>query len=72
MVLTPVFEEVENGWVQATIRELPEIITVAPDQDQAFENLKDALHEYVESYLEDGLPVPFDAQSVEDAELAAA
>jgi predicted RNase H-like HicB family nuclease len=50
--LTAVFEVVENDWVQARVRELPEVITVAPTRHEAEELLRDALLEYVASLSE--------------------
>lgn len=45
--LTAVFQVVEDGWVQARIRELPGVITVAPTREEAEELLVDALREYM-------------------------
>lgn len=45
--LTAVFEEVEQGWTQARIAELPGVITAAPTLDEAKELLVDALREYL-------------------------
>jgi predicted RNase H-like HicB family nuclease len=45
--LTAVFENVENGWVQAQIAEMPGVITVAPTLDEARELLVDAFREYL-------------------------
>lgn len=45
--LTAVFETVEHGWVQGRIRELPGVITAAPDRAEAEEGLLDALREYL-------------------------
>ena len=47
VTLTAIFEAVEDGWTQARIRELPEVITAAPTRDEAEESLKDALLEYL-------------------------
>jgi predicted RNase H-like HicB family nuclease len=58
MVLTPIFEEVENGWIQGRIKELPEVLTAAPTREQAEDDLLDALREYVVSLQADGLPIP--------------
>lgn len=48
--LTPVYEEVEGGWTQATIRELPAVITAAPSRAEAEEMLLDALREFLMSF----------------------
>jgi len=42
-----VFETDENGWVRATIEELPGVITCAPTQDEARELVRDALDEWL-------------------------
>jgi predicted RNase H-like HicB family nuclease len=47
--LTAVFEVVEGDWVQARIRELPEVITAAPTRTEAEDLLRDALLEYLAS-----------------------
>lgn len=45
--LTAIFQVVEEGWVQARVRELPGVITVAPTREEAEEFLIDALGEYL-------------------------
>lgn len=50
--LTAVFEVVEGDWVQARIRELPEVITAAPTRAEAEDLLRDALLEYLASLSE--------------------
>jgi predicted RNase H-like HicB family nuclease len=47
--LTVVYEAVEDGWTQATIAELPAVITAAPTRDEAKVLVVDALHEYLRS-----------------------
>jgi predicted RNase H-like HicB family nuclease len=47
MTFTARYETVEDGWVQATIDELPTVITAAPSYREAKEGLADALHEYL-------------------------
>jgi predicted RNase H-like HicB family nuclease len=46
---TALYENVEDGWVQARVRELPEVITAAPSLEDAKELLLDALLEYLRS-----------------------
>jgi predicted RNase H-like HicB family nuclease len=46
---TAVYEAVEDGWIQARVRELPEVITAAPTMEEAKELLLDALLEYLRS-----------------------
>jgi predicted RNase H-like HicB family nuclease len=45
--LTAVYEPVEDGWVQARIREMPAVITAGPSLDEAKGLLLDALREYL-------------------------
>ncbi len=47
MTFTARYETVEDDWVQATIDELPGVITAAPSYDEAKELLADALHSYL-------------------------
>ncbi len=42
-----VFEPDEQGWVRATIEELPGVITCAPTLDEARELVRDALDEWL-------------------------
>jgi predicted RNase H-like HicB family nuclease len=44
-----VFEPDEEGWVRATIEELPGVITCAPTLDEARERVRDALDEWLQS-----------------------
>ena len=62
ILLTPLFEEVDNGWIQARIRELPEVITAAPTRAEARELLDDALSEYWASLRAEGKPLPIQAE----------
>ena len=48
--LTPVFEQVEGGWVQAGLVELPGVITAAPSREEAQDMLLDALREFLLSF----------------------
>lgn len=47
MTFTARYATVEDGWVQATIDELPGVITAASSRREAKEGLADALHEYL-------------------------
>ena len=47
MDLHVVFEPDEQGWVRATIEELPGVITCAPTIDEARELVRDALDEWL-------------------------
>lgn len=53
---TAVYEDVENGWVQARLVEIPGVITTAPTRDEATESLLDALAEYVRSFADETAP----------------
>lgn len=50
VTLTPVFVDVENGWVQARFAELPAVITAAPSRAEAEDMLIDALREFLLSF----------------------
>jgi hypothetical protein len=50
--LTAIYEPVENGWVQARLREIPAVITCAPTRGEAEELLLDATREYLLSLVE--------------------
>lgn len=56
VAFTAVFEDVENGWVQARLVEIPGVITAAPSRDEAKESLLDALAEYLRSFADDTAP----------------
>jgi predicted RNase H-like HicB family nuclease len=60
LTFTARYETVENGWVQATIDELPGVITAGPTHEEAKELLADALHAYLLALgdLEDEPEVP--------------
>ncbi|MEX0675345.1 MAG: type II toxin-antitoxin system HicB family antitoxin [Gaiellaceae bacterium] len=47
MELHVVFEPDEQGWVRATIEELPSVITCAPTLEEARELIRDALAEWL-------------------------
>jgi predicted RNase H-like HicB family nuclease len=54
VAFTAVYEDVENGWVQARLVEIPGVITAAPTRDEATEMLLDALAEYLRSFADEG------------------
>lgn len=47
LTLTVVYESVDEGWVQARIAELPAVITVGHDKDEARVLVVDSLREYL-------------------------
>lgn len=47
MELHVVFEPDEEGWVRASIEELPGVITCAPTRDEARQLIRDALDEWL-------------------------
>jgi predicted RNase H-like HicB family nuclease len=64
--LTVVYEPVEGGWTQATIAELPGVITAAPTRGEAKALVVDALHEFLRSLERDPPLAPGrDSESVE-------
>ncbi|HEX8856552.1 MAG TPA: hypothetical protein VF752_13230 [Thermoleophilaceae bacterium] len=65
--LTAVFEPVEDGWIQARIEELPEVITAAPSKEEAKELLLDALREYLLSLAQDTRPVAVSDRATKEA-----
>jgi predicted RNase H-like HicB family nuclease len=49
MELHVVFEPDEDGWVRATVEELPGVITCAPTQEEARELVRNALDEWLQA-----------------------
>ncbi len=52
LAYTAVYEEVEDGWIQARIAELTGVITAGSSRDEARDLLRDALREYLASFVE--------------------
>jgi predicted RNase H-like HicB family nuclease len=52
LAYTAVYEEVEDGWTQARIAEIPGVITAGRSRGEAKELLQDALREYLASFME--------------------
>jgi hypothetical protein len=52
--LSIVYEPVENGWTQARIEGIPEVITAGPSKDEARVLVLDALREYLLSIRGNG------------------
>ena len=52
--LSIVYEPVEDGWVQARIEGIPEVITAGRDKDEARILVLDALREYLLSIRGNG------------------
>lgn len=50
MSFTVVLTDVEGGWTQAQLRELPGVITCAPTADEARAAVVEALRDYLESF----------------------
>lgn len=46
-MFTAVYEQVEDGWTQARIEQLPAVVTAAPTASEAKELLVDAVYEYL-------------------------
>ena len=53
--LTAIYEPVDDGWVQARLKEIPAVITCAPTRGEAEELLLDATREYLLSLVELGV-----------------
>jgi predicted RNase H-like HicB family nuclease len=47
MELHVLFEPDENGWVRATVEELPGVITCAPTREEARALVRDAIQEWL-------------------------
>ena len=63
--LTVIYEDGEDGFVLARIREVPGAMSQGRTREEARENVLDALRELVLSYLEEGEtgPLPAGARS---------
>lgn len=66
LILTPVYQPAENGWTDASIRELPAVMTCAAPEDDIQEWLADALREYCTALHDEGEPLPLGAVSIEE------
>ena len=56
--LTVIYEQGDDGWVIARIREVPGAMSQGRTQKEARENVLDALRELVLSYLDEGGSAP--------------
>lgn len=65
--LTVIYEEGEDGWVIARIREVPAAMSQGRTREEARENVLDGLRELVLSYLEEGEPAPLPAGAGSEA-----
>lgn len=52
---TVVYQRIEDGWIMATVPELPGAVTQGATLDEARENIKDAVELLLQSYREDAL-----------------
>lgn len=59
--LTPSYEQLEGGWPQAALVELPGVITAAPSREEAQDMLLDAFREFVLSLGPAGADAPRNA-----------
>lgn len=48
--LTAIYEDVDGGWTQGRLLELPGVITAAPTREEAGEMLRDATLEFLASF----------------------
>ena len=70
MRLTVVYEEIEDGWVMATIPEFPAAMSQGRNRQEARENVRDALRELLLSYADEGqVPSPAAGSEQEPLEL---
>jgi hypothetical protein len=51
--LSILYQPVDEGWTQAQIVELPEVVTAAPTRGEAKEMVLDALREYLLSFADE-------------------
>lgn len=56
--LTVVYEQGEDGWIVARIREFPAAMSQGHTREEARANVIDALRDLVFSYLAEGEPSP--------------
>lgn len=52
---TVVYQPVEDGWIMATVPELPGAVTQGATLEEARANIKDAVELLLQSYREDAL-----------------
>jgi predicted RNase H-like HicB family nuclease len=57
LTFTAVLTAVEGGWIQAQLRELPQVVTCAPTEAEARAAVVDALREYLASFTTPGSEV---------------
>jgi predicted RNase H-like HicB family nuclease len=65
--LTVIYEQGENGWVIARVREVPAAMSQGRTREEARENVLDALRELVLSYIETGDPAPLPEGATSEA-----
>ena len=54
--LTVIYEDVEEGWVQAQIEEFPQVVTAGPSAEEAKSLVLDALREFLLALGQQGVP----------------
>jgi predicted RNase H-like HicB family nuclease len=52
---TVVYQPIEDGWIMATVPELPGAVTQGATLDEARANIKDAVELLLQSYREDAI-----------------
>lgn len=68
MTFTAVYEQVEHGWIQARLAEIPGVISTAPTRSEAEVMLLDALREYLLSFTQPSEPggaAPLDTADIQ-------
>jgi predicted RNase H-like HicB family nuclease len=58
VTFTAVYEEVDGGWIQGHLAEMPGVITAAPARAEARGMIRDGLGEYLASYRRDPAAEP--------------
>lgn len=70
--LTVVYEDAGDGWIMASIPELPGVLTQGADVDEARAMIRSALRDWLEFYVQDqhgDLPEPGEGSSSEPLDL---
>lgn len=66
LILTPLYEQDENCWTNASIGEIPGVLTCTPPELDIREWLVDALREYCLACQDLGQPLPLGASSIDE------
>lgn len=61
--LTAIYEPIEDGWVGARFKELPQVFTEGRNEEEAREMLLDALREYLLALVQESGEQPIDSEA---------